>query len=496
MEAEFSKNPAVSRTRIWLLALTTAGALLRLLWLGRKSFWLDEGVSYLMATAPGRPHDSFWAYQALYHELLRFWIRLGDSEFMIRLFSAIPGVATIPVIYLLGKRMFNRRVGLYSTLLLTVHVSLILYSQEARSYALVVFLSSIATYYFVRAVEHDVLFDWGLYFLFSALAIYGHLLSALVIPAQFLSVAVLPSRGIPWRRLAVCAIALAAVAVPPALIILHGGAGGTEFIGRASYLQLPKVIAMLAGDAVTVPCYLVFWFMAARWLRRTFAGRERGIPAWHAALLVSWCVTPVALLMLVSLAKPAFVPRYLLVCAPAAVLLAARGLADLRLRPRILLLAATVLLSLGSLCYRQTRLHEDWRGAAQYVFASTQPGDAVLVLPPFARLPFVYYQHRFGGDSFPLELPEEKMPGGCVAPGVCWTVGPQASSPQGLGNPPWLQRLEDYRRLWVVVYTRAAPDFSTSSYAAALARDFHLQNEQHFKWIDVRLYVPVKNSRQ
>lgn len=473
MEADSPRIAADSRARIWLLALTIAGAFLRLLWLGRKSFWLDEGVSYLMATSQGRPHDSFWAYQALYHELLRLWIRLGDSEFMIRLFSVIPGVATIPVIYLLGRRLFNRRIGLYAALLLTVHVSLIQYSQEARSYALVVFLCSVATLFFVRAVEHDAPGDWVLYFLFSALAIYAHLLSALVIPAQFLSVLILPSRSVPWRRLAPCAIALAAVAAPPALIILRGGAGGTEFIGSASYLQLPKVIAMLAGDAVVLPCYLVFWVFAICWLRRTFTGHERCVPAWHAGLLASWCVTPVLLLMLISLVKPAFVPRYLLVCAPAAVLLAARGLADLRLRPRMLLLAATVFLSLGTLFYRQTRPREDWRGAAQYVFAQAQAGDAVTIVPPFARLPFAYYQHRFGGDALPLETP------GATVPSREWTRG-----------------LAHYRRLWVVVYTRSEPDFSADDNALALAQDFELQRQQQFKWIEVRLYVSKFSARQ
>ena len=48
---------------------------------------------------------------ALYYVLLRGWIHLGDSEFMVRALSVLMGVLTIPAIYYLGKQLFDRPTG-------------------------------------------------------------------------------------------------------------------------------------------------------------------------------------------------------------------------------------------------------------------------------------------------------------------------------------------------------------------------------------------------
>ena len=455
----------------YLAALAGTAALLRFLYLDAKGLWIDEGVSYLMATAKDRPHDSFWAYQALYHELLRGWVYLGDSEFFLRLFSVIPSIATIPLVYVLAKRLFDRRVGLLSALLLAVHVAHITYSQQARSYGLVVFLCTLATYFFLRAVEDAAISDWALYVLFSALAVYSHLLACLVIPAQLLSSLALPARAIPWRRLLLSAAILAAVPLPLALLIIHGGAGGTAFISAASYRQLPAVVTLLAGSVATLPCYLAFWLLGGRLAVRTFSACGRSLASWRVALLLSWCVAPAILLLLVSLVKPALVPRYLLVCVPAAVILAAYGLAGLRLRPRVFLAAATVLLSLLGLIYYQTRPREDWRGAARYVFAQAQPGDAILVLPSYSRLPFLYYRSRFGGDALPLESPDAAAPGAAG-----------------------LERLAHYRRLWVLVYGRGPSDSATRACLNGLNRDFHLESSRAFTMVKVQLYARMNQG--
>jgi hypothetical protein len=310
-----------------------------------------------------------------------------------------------------------------------------------------------------------------LYVLFSALAIYSHFLACLLIPAQLLSAVALPAPVIPWRRLLLSAIALATLTLPLALLIWHSGAGGTGFISSVSYRQFPGLVTLLAGGVTTVPCYIVFWWFAGRWAGRTFSGCGRSWPAWHAALLVSWCVLPVILLFLISLLKPAFVPRYLLGCAPAAVILAACGLAELRLRPRVALTWVTVLLSLLGLIYYQTRPREDWRGAARYVFAQTRPGDAVLVLPPYSSLPFLYYRHRFAGEAVPLEIPDEPTP-----------------------SAAWLDRVAHYRRLWVLVYTRGQSDFDTRACTSALSRDFDLKNSRSFTRVSVQLYLRINKE--
>ena len=450
---------------LWLAALVAGAALLRLWGLARKSLWMDEGVSYAIATARDRSFDSYWAYQALYHELLRLWLRLGDSEFCLRLFSVIPSVATVPVVYLLGKRLANRRVGLLSALLLTVHVAHITYSQQARGYGLVVLLCSLATYFFVRAVEKEdedgAAWHWVLYVLFSGLAIYSHFLAVLVVPAQVLSLAALPSRGIPWRRLLPSLAAIAVLPLPLVWLITHGGTEGTSFI-TASYRQWPGLITLLGGSVATLPLYAAFWTVAVRSLRQTLAGGGRSWPAWRLTLLVSWTLAPAVLLSLLSLVKPAFVPRYLLVSVPGAVLLAGAGLDRWQPRTRAVLTWATVVLSLAAVVFYSTRPKEDWRGATNYIVAQWRPGDAVVILPPYAGLPFQYYRRRAGADALPIANLENAANGAAGA--------------------------THYQRLWVAVYLHHQFEPEVVSCLAGVARGFHQESSRSFTGIDVQLY--------
>ena len=92
------------------------GVVLRLIALGHKSFWIDEIASVVIAQKPGA---AFWHFlwhdegnMALYYMLLRPWLHFGNSEAVVRLLSVLPGVLTIPLMYLLGKRLFGRATGM------------------------------------------------------------------------------------------------------------------------------------------------------------------------------------------------------------------------------------------------------------------------------------------------------------------------------------------------------------------------------------------------
>jgi hypothetical protein len=58
----------------------------------------------------------------LYYVLLRGWTGLGSGELAVRSLSVVAGVAAIPAIYLLGKRLFGPKAGRVAALLLSVHV--------------------------------------------------------------------------------------------------------------------------------------------------------------------------------------------------------------------------------------------------------------------------------------------------------------------------------------------------------------------------------------
>lgn len=168
----------------WIVAgLTLLAATLRFATLGVQAYHHDEIV-----TASRVLRDGFWhAMEAvgfsesappLYYALAWAWTQLtGTGEVGLRSVSALAGVATVPVAYLLGAELRGRRAGIVAAALVAVNPMLLWYSQEARSYALLVLLTALAALYFVRALNRTStagrrdLVLWGV---FSALALATH----------------------------------------------------------------------------------------------------------------------------------------------------------------------------------------------------------------------------------------------------------------------------------------------------------------------------------
>jgi mannosyltransferase len=181
-----------SRSRaFWLVAgLTLLAAALRFATLGVQSYHHDEIV-----TASRVLRDGFWhamdavgfseSAPPLYYALAWPWTQVvGTGEAGLRSLSAVAGVATVPVAYLLGAELRRRRAGLIAAALVAVNPMLIWYSQEARGYALFVLLTAVSLLFFVRAMNRSRRRDsvaWGIV---SALTLATHYFAAFPIVAE------------------------------------------------------------------------------------------------------------------------------------------------------------------------------------------------------------------------------------------------------------------------------------------------------------------------
>src|SRR6266566_969714 len=191
----------------WLLALiTVVAAFLRFHGIAAKSFWLDEGASVEIARLPWRQFFYVLSHReinmALYYVLLHLWMALGSTEGFIRGLSVLFSVATVPVLYALGARLFGRTAGLLAAWLLAINAYHIRYAQEARSYALVVFMATLGTWLLVRNLQEPASARWAAYAAVCALAVYSHIFGALVALAHGVSLAFLRRGDLPWKDLA------------------------------------------------------------------------------------------------------------------------------------------------------------------------------------------------------------------------------------------------------------------------------------------------------
>jgi mannosyltransferase len=140
----------------WLaILITLIGGGLRVLLLDHKGMWLDETFSVWLANHSVADMLRWIAridqHPPLYYLLLHYWMALkGDTPYHVRLLSVLFGTATIPVIYLIGKRMSGVMTGLVAALILAVSPFNIYYAQETRMYTLLAFNAAVAIYALVR----------------------------------------------------------------------------------------------------------------------------------------------------------------------------------------------------------------------------------------------------------------------------------------------------------------------------------------------------------
>lgn len=238
----------------WIVAgLTLGAAALRFATLGAQSYHHDEVVTASRVLRSDFVH----AMEAvgfsesappLYYALAWVWTQIGGTdELGLRSLSALAGVVTVPVAYLLGAELRDRCAGLLAAALVAVNPMLLWYSQEARDYALLVLLTALAALYFVRALRRDVpgamhrygpvspgtstgrrdLVLWGV---FSALALATHYFA--VFPIALEAAWLLYRRGRrTWAGLWI--VVVTGLALTP-LVVHQVSMGHAEWIGDRS----------------------------------------------------------------------------------------------------------------------------------------------------------------------------------------------------------------------------------------------------------------------
>src|SRR5580700_9389280 len=168
---------------------------------------------------------------SLYYLFLRGWLHFGRSEFFVRALSVVFAVTSIPIIYLLGRRFFDSRVGLFGAALLATHAYYVQYSQDARSYSLMVLLCSLSCFCFLETLREPSRRNRAAYILTSVLAVYAQFFSLLILVAQWLSLSMLDRSQISrqnknnWRWIAL-------MIAPIVAFVATTGAGPLRWVQR------------------------------------------------------------------------------------------------------------------------------------------------------------------------------------------------------------------------------------------------------------------------
>ncbi len=479
---------------ITILILLVACSTARLLCLVCKPFWFDEAYTVELARLDWRNfvHVLWWreANMSLYYLLLRGWLHLGQSPFLIRSLSVVLSVATVPAIYWLARLLYSRRVALIAAAIFTFNGYSVRYAQEARSYALFLLLATLSSGFLIAWLHEPTRRNRTGYILTTVLAVYAHFYAILLVASQWLALRWDNSQDDNRRKELRSAWVRIGVAVLPLLVfIAKTGAGPIKWIPRPSLRNLAEFYMNLSGGNswILLVAYAGCCVAAVMPLRRK-------LPARCQFLLV-WVLFPVALAAVLSLARPVFLPRYLIFTLPALVILVAAGIA--RLRNAWLLgtaLATVLLLNTSGVLYvygHDFDTERDASGAAtSFVLGETQPGDGIIFHIAATRVSYEFFRSMRA-----REYAASSHSSGNIGPEILFpNHGPGLDYRDFTGKPAadFLRGVaEDHPRIWVMLMNNGRPgqpDPTTDTIERALAESFSKLTVWSFRRVEVRLY--------
>ncbi|MFI5363660.1 MAG: glycosyltransferase family 39 protein, partial [Elusimicrobiota bacterium] len=196
-------------------ALLFAGGLLRLLFLGSRSVWSDEGSTLMLAGVPLSRLAGYLARDEimppLFAVLMHFWVRLfSDPKIAIRLFSASCGIAALVVFRGLVGRSLPPKARAFALFLAAASSYWIHLAQDGRMYGLLTLLSVVQARIVFELSERPSARLWAGYAAIAAAGLYTHYYFAVML-AVHASWLIWNGRRAP-RVLASCAAAHAAAA--------------------------------------------------------------------------------------------------------------------------------------------------------------------------------------------------------------------------------------------------------------------------------------------
>jgi uncharacterized membrane protein len=462
----------------WLLVALVVAFALRVALLDAQSLWNDEGTSValsslsLEAIIVGAARD---IHPPLYYLLLHFWMPFaGQTEFAVRFLSVIAGVLIVAVTYRIARAFFDDEVAVIAAFLTAFSPFQIYYSQEARMYIWVTLFSAASVYAMVvmlkrgaRSEGRKVVLAPHLaplasfaYITATLAALYTQYVGAFILLVENFAFAIWwllsirnthPSTTLRSAQDAVRNLQFAPRLSPLAIRNLAHWLIGQLAIGLcflpwflfaggqlASWpsisepLDLPTLlwrvlnvfsVGITLDDSVATGIALAFGivFFIGWW--RTSAPLSN----WFTVVLILWTFVPIIAMYIISLSRPAYNPKFLLLTTPAFLILVARGLA--RIHPGIFERGRTyptptplwgnvfwilsIIVTVGffpalkNYYFDPRYARDDYRAIVRFIDANEHASDGILINAP-GQIDVVRYYRR--GNQQLFLLPRMRPP--------------------------------------------------------------------------------------
>ena len=419
------KLPNFFKRNLLIILLLFLALMLRFYRISNQSIWFDEAISITFAEFS--PTDIIKAVildtQApFYYLLLHFWLILGKSEFIVRALSAIFGIAYVYLVYLIGCKIFDKRVGLIATFLVAISPFNIYYAQEVRVYALLTSLVLLCIYATTRLLERYNIKDQIIIIVTIVIGIYTHYYFLFV--ALGINIYVLLERNKSritlirdgddkfigkWVLSQLVVFLLLIPWIPVIYKQYFNPRVGMRTPNPLNLLGIKNVINSLikilnvthlghsnVANEYNILNIISFFITIIFVLGIIAAVKERR----KINFLITFYFLPLILASILSFHNNWLGPRYFIILAPVYYIFVAQGVSILynkKILFSLILLLITSLFFISLIdYYYKFQKGENWREVAQIINYSVRNVDSIILTEPVNIYPFTYY---YKGDA-------------------------------------------------------------------------------------------------
>jgi len=366
-----------------LIIILMVGIILRFYGLTVQSYWVDE----LFTLSTANPSATFLesinkvlrdlVHPPVYNVLLWTWFKIfGFTEYAGRSFSAFVGSLSIIAIYYLGKETFNKKVGLYAALIVSLNYFLIYFSQEARSYMLFFLLTILSYLFLFKSIRTKSMYYIFLYTFFTLLLLYTHYFAFFLIASQFFVflyyIVILPKNRKKLIYLGIFPMIIIALSVAPLLYNILNSESTIATKNMAwCHAPTPYFFLSYMKDYFSYQAIL----FVILWLLLAIKIYQKKIKNSHIVYaLIIWIVICYFLPYVKSMISyPILANRYTIYVLPAMILLVAAAVDSVENKKiKYLLLALIIFFSVFRLYrydYYSKPVKEEWRKITKYIIS-------------------------------------------------------------------------------------------------------------------------------
>ncbi|HUZ92421.1 MAG TPA: glycosyltransferase family 39 protein [Candidatus Paceibacterota bacterium] len=399
-----SSHAAAVRTAALLVLFIGIAAVFSAVLFVNQSLRLDESQSLwqssrsVWGTILIVSHD---VHVPLYHLLLHFSEELfGNGVPTDRMLSFIFFAAAIPVMYKIGSYAYGRSAGIFAALITAVSPFLNWYGNETRMYSMLMFITVLNQYYFIK-IYRERRGGWWWYGATALIGSFVHYFFALVLLTQalfyFTNKKLFPRHTL--RNFFIVAAIIVIAMAPWFYLVKQSGtfANSSPGLAKPTSIDIFNIFSQfLFGfqtdglNTIIValwPLAMLFGFLLLQSRREVSPETAYFFMGFAIPILGAYAVSVIW--------SPVFLARYLTVAVPSLYLFVSWMLSAypraVSRAAKTALVAAMVAGVLVQGVSAATPVKEDYRDASEYLTANAEASDIVIISAPFTIYPVDYY---------------------------------------------------------------------------------------------------------